>query len=673
MKGVLTSILKQVGAQPPADTQAMTEEGLIHAISNFLDDKRYLVIIDDIWHREEWDIITKSFPQNNLASRIVITTHICIVKMQRPMVYLSLKKQKTRIASLPGYDLDNSKLCIRMNPIWAPELKRWLYGSSVGNFVAWMKPDTVGQGFNCDHPIVSMCGGVPLALLCMFSAMVMVLREQHEQLGVHVKASDVQDMIEKQVKQNGIQNTPGFQPLVHSLQLDYTNLPHHMLKTCLLYCSVYPENYPFRKNDLVMRWVAEGFTYKVDEAEEYFEELSERGLLMQHNHDSAYQLNPMMRNFLRRKSHEDNFITYSSDITWAYPYRIHRLCIDKHPGDDGAPEGVDPFSGLDWPQIRSLVVFKDAERLPIEKLERVRVLDLQFEKGLGNHHVMDICGLLRVKHLFGVNGLGISELPLEIARLHYLETLDVSGTRIRELPREIGRLKKLKNLYVSFNRRITELPREMGDLHHLEILCMSGTDITELPREIIGGLKKLKTLDLSYNKGLRELPREIGDLQHLETLDLSGIERMTNLPREIGKLQHLKTLKARCTRITKLPSEIGNLHNLETLDLMRSHMLTELPREIGNLQNLERLLLSSTAVVKLPREIGGLKKLEFLDLEDIFGRARALPWEASQLPKLEGVPKWVRQAWKNSDLVSCALAKEILSIEMLRSEGDAGG
>ncbi|VAI00156.1 unnamed protein product [Triticum turgidum subsp. durum] len=40
MKEVLTSILKQVGAEPPAGTQARTEEGLIHAISNFLDDKR---------------------------------------------------------------------------------------------------------------------------------------------------------------------------------------------------------------------------------------------------------------------------------------------------------------------------------------------------------------------------------------------------------------------------------------------------------------------------------------------------------------------------------------------------------------------------------------------------------------------------------------------------------
>ncbi|EMS48985.1 Leucine-rich repeat-containing protein 1 [Triticum urartu] len=574
----------------------------------------------------------------------------------------------TRIHSVPRDDFITNKLYIRMNPERNRRNRKWLYAFGEKDLAAWMKLHMVGEGFDCDHPIVHMCGGVPLALLCMFSAM-RIVREEQEQLGVHVNACDVQDMIEKQVKRSGIQNTPGFEPLVESLQLGYADLPHHMLKTCLLYCSIYPENYQFYRDQLVMRWVAEGFTYKVDEAEGYFEELCDRGLLMQQNHASIYQLNSMMRNFLRWKSHEDNFVTYSSDITSSYPCRIHRLCIDKHSGDDGALEGVEPFSGLDWSQIRSLVVFQAPPGLPFEKLERVRVLDLQFEKALGNHHVKDICGLLRVKHLFGLKGLGISELPLEIVRLHYLETLNVRGMWIRELPREIGRLKKLKNLYVSFHPRITELPIEIGDLQNLEILCMSGTDITELPREIIGRLKKLKTLDVMC-PGLRELPREIGDLQHLETLDLGGSEGMTTLPREIGKLQHLKTLKACWTWITKLPSEIGNLQNLETLDLIYSPRLTELPREIGNLQNLERLLLSATGVVKLPREIGGLKKLKILDLNETIG---VLPWEAGQLSKLEGVPECVRQAWKNSDLVSCVLATEILFIKMLRFEGDTGG
>uniref|UniRef100_A0A8R7UWP3 Uncharacterized protein n=1 Tax=Triticum urartu TaxID=4572 RepID=A0A8R7UWP3_TRIUA len=203
-----------------------------------------------------------------------------------------------------------------------------------------------------------------------------------------------------------------------------------MLKTCLLYCSIYPENYPFHMNDFVMRWVAEGFIYKEDTGKDYFEELCNKGFMLHVEGPlvmPCYQMNPMMRNFLGWKLREDNFITCSSDITPPYACPIHRLCIDDYLVDDGAVEVVDTLLELDWSQIRSLVVFEGAKRyVPFEKLERVRVLDLQYhQKALGIHHVKDICGLLSVRHLFGLEGTGISEIPLEIVRLQHLETLQV--------------------------------------------------------------------------------------------------------------------------------------------------------------------------------------------------------------------------------------------------------
>uniref|UniRef100_A0ACD6ACK1 Uncharacterized protein n=2 Tax=Avena sativa TaxID=4498 RepID=A0ACD6ACK1_AVESA len=554
IKEVLTSILQQVGAEPLAGSKASTEEHIIHTISNFLQDKRYLVIIDDIWHRGEWEIIRKSFPGNNQGSRIVMTT---------------------RIDSVPGDDdLDNNKIYIRMNPeysfansrwLYGPDAedsfadRRWLYGRGQEDFPAWMKKHAymVGEGFDCDHRIVRMCGGVPLALVCMFSA-VAKLREQQEQHWVHLNTRGLQDMVEKQVKRSGIQNTPGFEPLVESLQLGYDDLPHHMLKTCLLYCSIYPENYHFRGDDLVMRWVAEGFVCKEDAAEGYLGELVKRGLMLQVKDPfgrRTYMLlmNLMMRNFLRWKSCEDNFIAWSSDMTSTYAPRNHRLCIDNYL----AVGGVDLLSGLDWSQIRSLVVFEGANNkrlIPLEKLERMRVLDLQLEEeeeSIGNEHVKDICGLLRVRHLFGLHGTRISEIPPEIARLQYLETLQVRKTWIKELP------------------------------------------------SVIGNLQQLKTLDVSYNR-----------------------------------------------------------------------LLTELPREIGKLYNLKQLLVSGTKMEKIPREIGALKKLETLKLDNTIV---VLPWEvAGQLLKLEGTPECIRQAWKNSGLVS-ELAGEMMFIQMSGRDSDTAG
>jgi len=95
--------------------------------------------------------------------------------------------------------------------------------------------------------------------------------------------------------------------------------------------------------------------------------------------------------------------------------------------------------------------------------------------------------------------------------------------------------------------------------------------------------------------------------------------------------------------------------------------MTKLPRDIWRLQHLERLHLQGTKVRKIPREIRGLKKLKDLD-----ANIGTLPFEAGQLSKLEGLPKCVHKAWKNSDLVS-SLAGEILSFqESCYSIGDGG-
>uniref|UniRef100_A0ACD5W7R2 Uncharacterized protein n=1 Tax=Avena sativa TaxID=4498 RepID=A0ACD5W7R2_AVESA len=196
MREVLQGILEQLGANisvPLAGIEAATEEEqFIDTILNFLEDKRYLVIIDDIWNWREWEMIMKSLPENNLGSRIVGTTRINAVAEKW----------------WGGEDSNvSNSLLYEMLPLWNKWEHEWIYESGnedISTGMVELKADLVGEGFDYEHPIVYMCGGMPLALQCMLSAVAQE-REKQAQAGLCAKACDVQDEVQKQVMENGIQ------------------------------------------------------------------------------------------------------------------------------------------------------------------------------------------------------------------------------------------------------------------------------------------------------------------------------------------------------------------------------------------------------------------------------------------------------------------------------------
>ncbi|CAM0884964.1 unnamed protein product [Alopecurus aequalis] len=528
-----------------------------------------------------------------------------------------------------------------------------VYVNDEDNIATWMiarKADFVADGFNSEHPIVHMCGGTPLAVLCMLSAVAQE-KEKQAQKGLQGSSCDVQDTIEKHVNKNGIQNTPGYEPLVESLQLGYDDLPHHMLKTCLLYCSIYPEGHTFERDELVKRWLSEGFVYKEEEANGYFEELVNRGLFLRGGMFKDFRMHPMLRNFLRYKSRHDGFTTCSSEITSSYKFRIRRLCIYNSPRGDAVDED-DPLSVLDWRHIRSLAVYGGIERVPFEKLEGLRVLDLCMRKRVVDHHLKDICGLVRLRHLLGLDGDGISKTPPEIVRLQCLETFQVRGSGFARLPGFIGYLQQLKTLEMR-GREIKELPMEIGGLQQLETLRIRGTGIIKLPREI-GGLQQLKNLVMK-KASIRELPKEIGILWRLKTLDMRSTS-ITVLPKEIGSLQQLEYLNMSKSSIRELPKEIGMLKQLKTLD-MRSTSITVLPKEIGGLQQLEYFDMSSSSIQELPEEIGSLKQLKTLDMRST---------SITVLPKEIGSLQQLQYLYMCSSSLS-ELPKEIGSLQQLKT------
>nr|CAB3479281.1 unnamed protein product [Digitaria exilis] len=52
------------------------EKKFIEKLRELLQDKRYLIVIDDIWSMSEWNTIKYAFPENDVPSRIIATTRI---------------------------------------------------------------------------------------------------------------------------------------------------------------------------------------------------------------------------------------------------------------------------------------------------------------------------------------------------------------------------------------------------------------------------------------------------------------------------------------------------------------------------------------------------------------------------------------------------------------------
>ncbi|KAG2602995.1 disease resistance protein RGA5-like isoform X2 [Panicum virgatum] len=479
VKNIIKDVISQVPCKKEfkEDIDTWDEKKFIVKLRELLQDKRYLITIDDIWSIPARDSIKYAFPENNLSSRIIATTRIVDVAR----------------SCCPRGDIDR---IYEMEALSDLHSKRLFFKRIFGSEDCC--PDVLKQVSN---KILKKCGGLPLALISISSL-----------LANRPKIKDEWERVSRSIG-SALEKNPSLEGMNSILSLSYKNLPPN-LKTCLLYLSIFPEDTVIDRECLVRRWIAEGFICeerghsKQEVAENHFYELINKSMVqpVEVGYDGkarACRVHDMMLELIISKSIEDNFITFvghgQTDVANRHGL-IRRLSI--HHIDQ---ELASVLANEDLSHVRSLTVTASAciKYLPsLVGFEALRVLDFQGCQNMQEYDMNGIDKLFQLKYL-SLRDTDMSKLPSGIARLYGLETLDLRNTHIEELPPEIVQLIKLRHLLIaryismysdehSWIEATTKIPDGIGNMRNLRVI--SGFNVIKSSLGAVEELGNLTTL-----------------------------------------------------------------------------------------------------------------------------------------------------------------------------------
>ncbi|KAF0896758.1 hypothetical protein E2562_027283 [Oryza meyeriana var. granulata] len=541
-----------------------------------LEKKRYFIVIDDIQTEDQWKSIKPAFPiDKDIGSRIVVTTTIQSVANACCFANGYLHKMN-RLDKNCSKQLFSKKAC--------PE-----------KYSHYKQPDSAA--------ILKKCDGQPLALVTIGEFL------QANGWPTGPNCEDVCNRLHYH-----LENDKTFERMRRVLIRNYTSLPGHALKACLLYFGMFPCDHSIRRKSLLRRWLAEGFVEPLSSSSNLdsaaaFDVLMDRNIIEPinvSNNDKVKtcQTYGMMHEFILHMSISQNFVTFFCDKKFL-PRYVRRLSLHGNTVVDD-----DSFNSIDFSLIRSLSIFGKAGEtvLDFSKYQLLLVLDLEKCDDLKDDHLNEICNLVLLKYLS--LGGNISKLPKNIAKLKDLEALDVRGTKIKIMPVEVFQLPCLIHLLGKFKlsdkvKQKTEvqeflskgksnlqtlagfvsngsegfvrLMSYMNKLRKLKIWCKLSvgstdwTDLREAIQQFILDEKEAnigsRSLSLHFTGCSEDVLNSLKEPCYLSSLKLHG--NFPQLPQFVTLLRGLKELCLSSTKFTAcLLDALSNLNYLQYLKLI---------------------------------------------------------------------------------------------------------
>ncbi|XP_039063714.1 probable disease resistance protein At1g12290 [Hibiscus syriacus] len=194
-------------------------------INGVLRNKRFVVLLDDLWKRVDLNKVGIPEPSQENGSKLIFTTRSLEVCGEMEA------RNKIKVE------------CLKLEEAWK------LFQEKVGDETLHSHPDIPKLA----KQVAEECCGLPLALVTIGRAM-----------ACKTTPGDWNYAIQK-LKQSTL---PKMENEVYPLlKFSYDNLPP-IMKWCLLYCCLYPEDYNIPKSRLVEYWFCEGLLNEFDRISE---------------------------------------------------------------------------------------------------------------------------------------------------------------------------------------------------------------------------------------------------------------------------------------------------------------------------------------------------------------------------------------------------------------------
>ncbi|KAJ0803819.1 putative P-loop containing nucleoside triphosphate hydrolase, leucine-rich repeat domain superfamily [Helianthus annuus] len=516
------------------------------------------------------------------------------------------------------------------------------------NFNDW---ETLVLPFHSGAP-GSKCGRLPLAL----KAIGRLLRAKTDE-------EKWDDVLNSKIWDSNCDGdlSADWKAIVPALRLSYHDLSAN-LKRLFAYCSLFPKDYLFDREELVLLWLGEGFLNKSNATmsperlgNEYFEELVSRSFFQNApNKETLFVMHDLMNDLATFVAGEF-FSRDDNRMEDLLKYRHMSFIRDKYVA------------------YHKFEAFKRAKGLRTLLAVYVGVDQSWDEFYLSSKILVDLLPELTLLRVLSLSRFRISEVPNSIGSLKHLRYLNLSKTDIKELPGNVGNLYNLETLIVFGCKSLTKLPNSFSKLKKLRHFDMRDTPcLKKLPLGI-GELKSLQTLTkiiiegnngfaLTELKGLKDLHGEVSikGLNKVQSsihaqeakLSLKGINKLklkwnddsgreTNEKEVLSELMpcsdKLKMLEVKYYKGIEFPNWVGDpsFHQLVQVSLHGCRKCTSLP-PLGRLPSLKELLIQ------------GMDDVKVISLE--LSRTTDVTFPSLEILRFEDMSSW--KVWStNSDVM----------------------